>query len=52
MFPYCWEVSIRIGQVEKVGEVVDAQRTKMLELVNVSSSALGAVELELKRIAS
>ena len=37
MFPYCREVSIRVGQVEKVGEVVDAQRTKMLELVNGES---------------
>ena len=34
MFPYCREVIFMVGQVEKVGEVANAQRTNMLEFVN------------------
>ena len=41
MFPYCREVSIRVGQVEKFGEIVGAQGTKMLELVNGESICAG-----------
>ena len=41
MFPYCREVSFRVGQVEEVGEVLGAQGTKMLELVNGESICAG-----------
>ena len=41
MFPYCREVSFRVGQVEKFGEIVGAQGTKMLELVNGESICAG-----------
>ena len=41
MFPYCREVSFIVGQVEKVGEVLGAQGTEMLELVNGESICAG-----------
>ena len=33
MFPYCREVGVFVGKVEKGSEVTDAQRSKVFELV-------------------